>query len=187
MQEINSKILETLLTKICKRCNKELDYSNFSRNKNFKDDYSSYCKKCNSKYYQENKELYQEHIKEHKKEYWRRNKKQIQERRREYNKKYRKINKEKNQEYLKNYRLIVKKRILEHYGVKCTCCGETRIEFLTIDHINGGGNKHRKEIGGGSKIYNWLIKNNFPEGFQVLCFNCNCAKSFSGYCPHKKI
>ena len=29
MQEINSKILETLLTKICKRCNKELDYSKF--------------------------------------------------------------------------------------------------------------------------------------------------------------
>src|SRR5262245_47553294 len=34
-----------------------------------------------------------------------------------------------------------------HYGTECACCGETHIEFLGIDHINGGGHKHRKEIG----------------------------------------
>lgn len=31
--------------------------------------------------------------------------------------------------------------------LKCACCGDGHIEFLTIDHINGDGNKHRKEIG----------------------------------------
>ena len=34
-------------------------------------------------------------------------------------------------------------------------------------------------------IYIWLKNNNFPEGFQVLCFNCNCGKARNkGICPH---
>ena len=27
-------------------------------------------------------------------------------------------------------------------------------------------------------------KNNYPEGFQVLCSNCNFAKGKYGSCPH---
>jgi len=81
--------------------------------------------------------------------------------------------------------------VLEYYSgklPKCACCGESTYEFLSIDHINGGGNKHRKEMGmkngKGGNIYHWLIKNNFPEGYQVLCHNCNMAKGFYGICPH---
>jgi hypothetical protein len=76
---------------------------------------------------------------------------------------------------------------LKHYGggePHCNCCGETIIEFLSFDHINGGGTKHRKKIGGGIALY--LIKNNFPLDFQVLCHNCNQAKEFYGDCPHNK-
>lgn len=83
-------------------------------------------------------------------------------------------------------------KVLEHYGKNCACCSENNIEFLTIDHINGGGNQHRKEIiergearCGGSGFYNWLIKNNFPEGFRTLCQNCNASLGHYGYCPHK--
>lgn len=68
----------------------------------------------------------------------------------------------------------------------CLCCAEKHIEFLSIDHTNGGGVQHRKEIGKGSRIYIWLIKNNFPSGFQVLCHNCNMAKAFYKVCPHKE-
>lgn len=26
---------------------------------------------------------------------------------------------------------------------------------------------------------------NYPEGYQVLCYNCNCGKSINnGICPH---
>ena len=36
-------------------------------------------------------------------------------------------------------------------------------------------------------MYRWLKKHGFPkEGFQLLCYNCNCAKGFFGKCPHKK-
>lgn len=65
----------------------------------------------------------------------------------------------------------------------CACCGETIYQFLAIDHMNGGGNKHRKSLKS-MDIYRWLVKNNFPLGFQVLCHNCNLAKGYYGICPH---
>jgi len=75
---------------------------------------------------------------------------------------------------------------LRHYGGKCTCCGENHMEFLSIDHMRGNGQKHRRE-NGISSIYDWLRKSNYPtKDFQILCHNCNLAKGFYGYCPHKK-
>ena len=80
-----------------------------------------------------------------------------------------------------------RKDVINHYGGICICCGETIFEFLGIDHIDGGGIEHRKAIGmsGGSNFYGWIRKNNYPDGFQVLCHNCNMAKGFYGICPHK--
>jgi len=80
-----------------------------------------------------------------------------------------------------------KRQIMTAYGGHCTCCGETEIAFLAIDHIDGDGAARRKngEHGQGHKFYRWLIANGFPSGFQVLCFNCNFAKS-NGGCPHRR-
>jgi hypothetical protein len=82
-----------------------------------------------------------------------------------------------------------RKKVLVYYsGIvpKCACCGIEQYEFLSLDHINGGGYKHRKEIGNfGRNFYKWIIKNNFPSGFRVLCHNCNLAKGFYGKCPHE--
>jgi hypothetical protein len=82
--------------------------------------------------------------------------------------------------YARNFRIAV----FNHYGHSCKCCGETEPNFLQIDHIDGGGNKHRKLIGR-SHLYSWLVKNNYPKGFQVLCTNCNFAKGHYGVCPHQ--
>jgi hypothetical protein len=68
-----------------------------------------------------------------------------------------------------------KKLVFDHYGAVCIGCGESDIIVLTIDHINNDGNTHRKEVGE-SRIYEWLIKNNFPNTFQTLCRNCNWRK-----------
>lgn len=86
---------------------------------------------------------------------------------------------------------VIRRQVLSHYSngtMTCACCGEGSIEFLAIDHINGGGNQHRREIGGhrAFQILAWLVKNKYPEGFRVLCHNCNLAKGFYGYCPHEK-
>lgn len=100
---------------------------------------------------------------------------------RERGRKWRKITSGARKEKYRKQRRIA----LEHYGGKtptCACCGENTYEFLTLDHIEGGGSKHRKHV---HDVYKWLSKNDYPKGFQVLCFNCNCAKAFSGKCPHE--
>lgn len=76
--------------------------------------------------------------------------------------------------------------VFERYGgYTCVCCGETQKEFLQIDHVNNDGAAHRREIGGSSRLYRWLKRNDFPPGFQVLCRICNGAKGHDGCCPHQ--
>ena len=87
-------------------------------------------------------------------------------------------------DYMRTFSWQRKTKVLTAYGGKCACCGETDMHFLTLDHILGDGRAHRRELGGTSNVYQWLIDNNFPPGFQVLCVNCNCAKQWYGGCPH---
>jgi len=72
--------------------------------------------------------------------------------------------------------------VLDHYGRSCACCGTT--ENLAIDHVNGDGKQHRAEIGvrPGTRMYRWLVKNNFPDGFQTLCLPCNASKGEREHC-----
>lgn len=84
----------------------------------------------------------------------------------------------------KRYRIKNRSIVLSHYGRSCTCCGENREEFLGIDHIGGGGRRHKKQIH--NKLYPWLIRNNFPLEFRILCHNCNQSIGAYGYCPHQK-
>lgn len=80
----------------------------------------------------------------------------------------------------------LKDEVFEAYGgYKCACCGEPIREFLTIDHVNGDGAAHRRKIGSAA-IYRWLKREGFPDGYQVLCMNCNWAKGVFGACPHER-
>lgn len=81
----------------------------------------------------------------------------------------------------------LKMKVLGHYGGQCDCCGEVRLEFLTIDHINGGGTEHRRSTGlSADGFYRWIVREDYPDILRVLCFNCNCALGMFGYCPHKE-
>lgn len=80
-----------------------------------------------------------------------------------------------------------RKLVLQHYGGLCVCCKEKEYKFLTIDHINNDGAKQNRELktNGGSRIVQWLIKNNYPSGYTILCYNCNCGRYRNkGVCPH---
>lgn len=76
---------------------------------------------------------------------------------------------------------------------RCACkkCPEhlnPHIEFLTIDHVNGKGAKHRiTESVRGWTVYRWLKQHGYPPGFQVLCLLCNFVKRDKTVwkCPHE--
>ena len=83
-----------------------------------------------------------------------------------------------------NRREQIKRKVLTHYSSfppVCIRCGYTDIRALSIDHINGGGNQERKALfgsihSGGRNFYAWLIENHYPDGYQVLCMNCQWLK-----------
>jgi hypothetical protein len=105
---------------------------------------------------------------------------------------YRLKNQVKTNEISRLSRLKAKIKAFDAYGGrKCSWCGEDDLIILTIDHINNDGASHRKKLGkqnnighrnngGGTRTYNWLNKNGYPPGYQVLCFNCNFAKAQNG-------
>lgn len=89
----------------------------------------------------------------------------------------------------KRWRDGVRYRCLAAYSnglPSCACCEEETFEFLTLDHIDGGGNEARRREGhrGGTAQYSRLSRQGFPPGYQVLCWNCNAAKGLYGECPH---
>jgi len=74
-------------------------------------------------------------------------------------------------------------------GAHCVLCGCIEEIFLTIDHANGDGAAHRKQLsgrhdnkGGGTRIHCWILKASDVElaaaNLRVLCAQCNAALQF---------
>lgn len=103
-------------------------------------------------------------------------------------KQWRKNNPEKVRIGQRNKNRKIRKQVIEAYGGKCECCGESRYEFLALDHIYGGGNVHKRELKKkGMNIWYWLKKEGYPKDkFRILCHNCNQALASWGYCPHER-
>ena len=58
--------------------------------------------------------------------------------------------------------------------IACVKCGFSDIRALQIDHINGGGSKHKRSCSGSHEYYKTMIV--YPEDYQLLCANCNQIK-----------
>jgi hypothetical protein len=158
-----------MATKECNVCHKVKSVSDFYKgSKASRSVYSYACKLCTILLSSKN---YQKRIEENPDEL------------RAYKNSWNARNREKNRLAGKKHRLKVRLLVIEGYGGKCSCCGESEIKFLTIEHENKDGKKHRKETNG--HYYQDLIKRGFPKGYTVLCFNCNCAKGFYEVCPHQ--
>lgn len=76
----------------------------------------------------------------------------------------------------------VKKTILERYGPNCVHCGFSDPRALQLDHIDDNGATERESLGNrmfsGYRFYQYLIKMGLPDGYQVLCANCNAIKEW---------
>lgn len=160
-----------ILIKKCNLCKINKPISDFYADPPHKDGRASACKKCVK---QRHKEKYYTDIvtARAKSRYYNRDKKEY------------------NRSYASRERARLKKQVMWHYSngtMQCNKCGYNDIRALCIDHIDGNGSLHRKLLsannpklkprdGGGCTMYRWLRKNDYPKGYQVLCFNCNQIK-----------
>lgn len=99
----------------------------------------------------------------------------------EYNREYHRTHKEQMRAWAKARQQQLKLEVFTHYSgghPRCVHCGITDIDVLCLDHIEGGGYQHRKELSSRSSkaFYHWVKDNDYPQGFQVLCANCNMKK-----------
>ena len=84
------------------------------------------------------------------------------------------------------YNLKRKVEMVDSYGGKCACCGETEIAFLSLDHANGGGTQHRLRMGQ-NKMMAELRAAGWPkDGYRILCMNCQFGTRYGHECPHTR-
>lgn len=172
----------------CKNCNHSKDAGHFYKNNIAKTGYQSVCKDCKRLLDQRIREEKRQGIYESKCRQPRLTEEDRLERKefyREYQRNYRKENAEQIARGKREYRHKLRADGLAEYGTQCTCCGESDIHFLTLEHING---RKQEEKGlTGAKMWAYLKRLGWPkEGYTVLCFNCNCAKGIYGTCPHQR-
>jgi len=154
-------------TKFCSRCGQEKPISEFYRrrvdtSRNKAGELIAWCKCCRLAYKRAWHARNKEKDNEHKRAYYRQNDECIKLKARAG-------------------RQQLKQEVIAHYSkgsMRCPICGIDDIVVLCIDHIDGNGQAHRRAIGrtSGAGFYQWLIQNNYPVGFQVLCYNCNMRK-----------
>lgn len=72
-------------------------------------------------------------------------------------------------------RSIERSRVLVFLGGRCEWCGVNDSRLLQVDHINGGGQKERRNLGWAG-IEKRVFK--CPPDYQLLCANCNLIKKW---------
>lgn len=171
-------------TKTCTKCRVVKPFSEFYNNAARPDGKTSNCKTCRKAYEQANpekraaiarrwKNRNREHLKEYRTAY----------KPRELE--LRELNRENRRAQANAWNKRIQDAAIEAYGGFCACCGETERTFLQIDHVNDDGAEHRRMIKG-ARLAPWLRKNGYPEGFRVLCANCNFGRHINGgVCPHE--
>jgi hypothetical protein len=75
------------------------------------------------------------------------------------------------------------------YGGKCVCCSERIEMLLTIDHkLNNGARERRRMSYNAFRFYRKIVREGFPDIYQLLCWNCNYGKFRNGgLCPHQTL
>lgn len=103
-----------------------------------------------------------------------------------YRREHKKANKKYWQQVYKEAKIKLRTEIFSYYGGRCTCCGESTYEFLSLDHVHGGGHAERKLLKGTETIMRKIRRGELPkDNYTVLCHNCNQAKGHYGVCPHQ--
>lgn len=163
-----------------------------------------YAKEYKKKYYRQNRER----IANWQKAFYKRNKQRISQYNKHYNETHKKQLSKKGKEYReKNREEVIKRRressrkfkekhgisyqtynnrkikkeIFELLGNKCVVCGFDDWRALQIDHVKGGGTRHKKLFGKGQRRFYRVILTEIQGGskdYQLLCANHNWIKRY---------
>lgn len=78
-------------------------------------------------------------------------------------------------EYQKGLYHGFRSALFEVLGRKCTDCGETDRRVLQVDHVQGGGSRHRREVGSGPNYYRIILREigQHYGKYALVCANCN--------------
>ena len=90
----------------------------------------------------------------------------------------------------RRYHRRKRREVIDGLGAACEGCGETDYVLLTVDHIHGGGNAHRralnkngntKNLAGSTVFFNAILREGLPKDkYRCLCWNCQ-HKAKLGY------
>jgi|TARA_Y100000310_G_scaffold184952_1_gene185049 hypothetical protein len=175
------------MKKKCKRCGGYKPLSEFYKMKGpklylnvvRKDGVYHHCRECCREKARKYREKFREHDRKYHREYYAKNREKI-------NDYYHEIKAPKDKVRRDRVKKTAFEVIADGKPIKCVqhkewkCCVDPmNMDYLSLDHINGGGVRHYKEIGGGgSRVYKWIIKN--PETakkiFQIICMNAQWIK-----------
>ena len=160
-----------LTEKRCTKCGEMRPREEYSKDSKYPDGRVKWCRDCRKAHRAELAKL-----------------KQYQQARERIWRTYYSRHRERLRAHQKEAQAALRREVISAYGARCVCCGETTFEFLAIDHVHGGGSRHRRDvIGPGRSFYLWLKRHGYPaDEFRVLCHNCNAARGYYGYCPHER-
>ena len=83
--------------------------------------------------------------------------------------------------------LRLRARILDSLGGVCACCGEQARRVLTVDHVQGGGTRHRRELSDPRDYYRSILAEGCtPDRYRLLCLNCHESVNERGECHHQQ-
>lgn len=80
---------------------------------------------------------------------------------------------------LKNHEgsMMFKEEVASHYGGKCSCCGETTIEFLLFHHSRLDGAEHRRKM-----VLEKVLRDEWESYFKLLGWT---REAFEDYAEKK--
>jgi hypothetical protein len=82
--------------------------------------------------------------------------------------------------YSSRSRAKVRQQIIAALGGKCQRCGFDDWRALQVDHVNGGGSRHRSTYVSMSRYYKDILASAQAQSgeYQLLCANCNQVKRY---------
>lgn len=87
---------------------------------------------------------------------------------------WRNMNKAHSREYHRQWSEEQREAIITILGGRCRKCGFTDRRALQVDHVDGGGNKERKDTKRATPTLARIIR--YRSKYQLLCANCNWIK-----------